>query len=240
MLSAMAGSVAFLSAGINVWQWAAPARFPLHRRSPKRDFTPGITLFKPLKGSDDETRACLESWFAQDYRGPIQILFGVADARDPVCEAVRELQTLHPDRDVELVICDPILGANAKVSTLTYLEKKAKHPFWVISDADVFAPKDLLSEMVQKFERGDVALVNCFYKLPPPKTAAMIWENIGVNSDFWSQVCQSNSIKPMTFALGAAMAVRREAFEKIGGFKPLLNQLADDYQLGRRLAGARG
>ena len=92
--------------------------------------------------------------------------------------------------------------------------------------------------MVPHFENNDVALVNCFYKLSPAKTAAMVWENIGVNADFWSQVCQSNSLKPMNFALGAVMAVRAEALNKIGGFKSLLNQLADDYQLGRRLAEA--
>ena len=240
ILSAIFGSVAVLSAGINIWQWIAAGRFPLHQRNGKSDFAPGVTLFKPLKGEDEETRACLESWLKQDYSGPVQTLFGVANAADPVCEIVRDLQKQCADRDIELVICDPILGANAKVSTLTYLEKKAKHQIWVISDADVVAPTDLLSEIAPKFQRSEVALVNCFYKLPPAKTAAMVWENIGVNADFWSQVCQSNSLKPMNFALGAVMAVRTEAFEKIGGFKTLHNQLADDYQLGRRLADVGG
>jgi ceramide glucosyltransferase len=250
ILSAILGSVAVLSAGINIWQWIAACRFPLHQRTGKRNFTPGVTLFKPLKGVDSETSACLESWLKQDYRGPVQILFGVADARDAVCEVVRVLRKQYADREIELVICDPILGANAKVSTLTYLEPKAKYPIWVISDADVFAPSDLLAEMIQKFEindfrrrRGDessenkdIALVNCFYKLSAAKTGAMIWENIGVNADFWSQVCQNNSMKPMNFALGAVMAVRDEAVDRIGGFRSLLNQLADDYQLGRRIA----
>jgi ceramide glucosyltransferase len=240
ILPAIFGSVAVLSAGINIWQWIAAGRFPLHQRTAKHDFAPGVTLLKPLKGADEETRACLESWLKQDYRGPVQILFGAADARDPVCEIVRDLQKQHRDRDIELVICDPIFGANGKVSTLTHLEPKAKHPFWVISDADVFAPADVLTETVQKFERNEVVLVNCFYKLPSAKTLSMVWENIGVNADFWSQVCQSNSLKAMNFALGAVMAVRSEALKKIGGFKSFLNHLADDYQLGRRLTDAGG
>jgi ceramide glucosyltransferase len=240
MLSAILGTVAVVSAGINLWQWWAAGRFPLHRRisKPTQSGTtpPGATLLKPLKGADEETRGCLESWFTQDYSGPVQILFGVADANDPVCEIVRDLQRQFPERDSQLIVCDPILGANAKVSTLTYLQREAKHPFWIISDADVFAPPELLTEMIPKFEPADVALVNCFYKLSPAKTMAMIWENIGANADFWSQVCQSNSLKPMNFALGAVMGVRRGAIEMIDGFKPLLNQLADDYQLGKRLA----
>lgn len=236
MLAAILGFVAVLSAGLNIWQWIAAGRFPLHRRTGKRDFTLGVTLLKPLKGSDEETRACLESWITQDYSGPLQILFGVADEGDPVCAIVQELQQRFPDRNIELFVCQPILGANAKVSALRYLQQRAEHPFWIISDADVFAPPDLLSELVQKFQNPDVALVNCFYQLPPAKTAAMLWENIGVNADFWSQVCQSNSLKPMNFALGAVMAVRRGEIEMIDGFQPLLNHLADDYQLGRRLA----
>jgi ceramide glucosyltransferase len=138
------------------------------------------------------------------------------------------------------VICDPILGANAKVSTLTYLQKKAKHPFWVVSDADVFAPEDLLLEIAAQFEKDGAALINCFYKLPAPAGPAPLWEAVAVNADFWSQVCQSNSMKPMDFALGAVMAARREAIEKIGGFSPLLNHLADDYQLGRRVFQSGG
>jgi ceramide glucosyltransferase len=236
MLAAILGFVAVLSAGLNIWQWIAAGRFPLHRRTGKRDFAPGVTLFKPLKGADEETRACLESWVDQDYSGPLQILFGVADETDPVCKIVQDLQDRYPNRAIELLACNPILGANAKVSTLRYLQQRAEHPFWVISDADVFAPQDLLGELVQKFQRPDVALVNCFYELPPARTVTMLWENIGVNADFWSQVCQSNSLKPMNFALGAVMAVRRGEMEMIDGFEPLLDQLADDYQLGRRLA----
>src|SRR5205085_10700583 len=127
MLTAILGSLAIVSAGLSVWQWIAAGRFPLHKRTGRTDFAPPVTLFKPLKGADEETRACLQSWFAQDYSGHVQILLGVADARDLVCEIVRELQNEFPQRDAELVICDPILGANAKVSTLRHLQKKANH-----------------------------------------------------------------------------------------------------------------
>ncbi len=240
MAEIILGVLALASAAINVWQWLAARRFPLHRRSGQRDFAPPITLLKPLKGADDHTPVCLESWLAQDYPGPVQALFGVANAQDPACAIVRELMALYPDRNIELVICDPILGANAKVSTLTYLEKKAAHPFCVVSDADVFAPEDLLSEIAAQFRRPQTALINCFYKLPAPQNPAMLWEAVAVNADFWSQVCQSNSLKPMDFALGAVIALRREALQKIGGFAPLLNHLADDYQLGRRIYREQG
>ena len=79
-------------------------------------------------------------------------------------------------------------------------------------------------------------LVCCFYRLANPTTLAMQWEAIAINADFWSQVLQSRSLKPIDFALGAAMATRRRQLEEIGGFAPLVNCLADDYQLGNRIA----
>ena len=79
-------------------------------------------------------------------------------------------------------------------------------------------------------------LVCCFYRLANPTTLAMQWEAIGMNADFWSQVLQSRSLKPLDFALGAVMATRRQQLEEIGGFAPLVDCLADDYQLGNRIA----
>ncbi len=78
-------------------------------------------------------------------------------------------------------------------------------------------------------------LVCCFYRLANPTTLAMHWEAVAINADFWSQVLQSRSLKPIDFALGAVMATRREQLAEIGGFAPLVDCLADDYQLGNRI-----
>jgi len=77
-----------------------------------------------------------------------------------------------------------------------------------------------------------VGLVNCFYCLANPTTLAMRWEAIAINADFWSQVLQSQSLKPLDFALGAVMVTRRKLLAEIGGFRALADCLADDYQLG--------
>jgi len=41
-----------------------------------------------------------------------------------------------------------------------------------------------------------------FYRLANPSTLAMQWEAIAINADFWSQVLQSQTLKPLDFALG--------------------------------------
>jgi ceramide glucosyltransferase len=45
-------------------------------------------------------------------------------------------------------------------------------------------------------------------------------------------VLVAHQLEGLSFALGASMALRREALQKIGGFNSLAQYLADDYQLG--------
>jgi ceramide glucosyltransferase len=45
-------------------------------------------------------------------------------------------------------------------------------------------------------------------------------------------------VQRFEYAFGASIAVRREALDRIGGFAPLLDYLADDYLLGNRVAKA--
>ena len=177
----------------------------------------------------------------QDYAGQIQILFGVASADDAVCETVRKLIAEFPQRDAQLVVCAASLGANAKVSTLAQLERRAAHEIIVISDADVCVPPDFLVNIVAPLRNEHEGLVNCFYRLANPTTLAMRWEAVAVNVDFWSSVLQSRALAPLDFALGAAMATRKKNLSAIGGFAAIADCLADDYQLGHRIAktGAR-
>jgi ceramide glucosyltransferase len=253
------GALAFLSLFLLLWQWLAARRFPLHQRCaglppgsvPCPAAWPAVTLLKPIKGCDEHTEACLRSWFAQDYAGEIQMLFAVAEANDPAVAVIEKLFREFPQREARLVVCPERLGANAKVSKLAQLEPLAKHEILVISDADVKVPADLLVNLVGPLtpsdeEREDprtaesaarrVGLVNCFYQLANPTTLAMRLEAIAVNADFWTQVLQSRSLKPLDFALGAVMATTRRQLAAIGGFRALADCLADDYQLGHRLA----
>ncbi len=229
-------ALALSSLALALWQWLAAKKFPLHKRISDPGFAPPVTLLKPLKGCDDTTAESLQSWLDQNYSGQIQILFGVADAADPVCKIVEELLRKNPRHDARLVVCAEPLGANAKVSKLAQLEKLAKHDFVLISDADVRVPPDFLINFVAALRDEKTGLVNCFYRLANPATTAMKWEAVAVNADFWSQVLQAASLKPLDFALGAAILLRRKSLEEIGGFKSLASCLADDYQLGHRIS----
>jgi len=261
ILHGILGTLALLSFLVTLWQWLAARRFPLHRRieltpgpstggeqtstrgeqvpllgGGRGGLAPAVTLLKPLKGCDAHTEACLRSWLTQDYAGEVQTLFAVGRAEDPACVVVKKLLAEFPRRDAQLVVCPERLGANDKVARLVQLEPLAKHEVIIVSDADVRVPADLQANVVAPLRDEDVGLVSCFYRLANPTTTAMRWEAVAINADFWSQVLQSASFRKLDFALGAVMATRRQQLMEIGGFQALVNCLADDYQLGRRIA----
>lgn len=238
ILNCILGAVAVLSLALILWQWAAARRFPLHHRAGAQAPAQAVTLLKPLKGADEHTATCLRSWLRQVHPAPVQTLFAVSSPDDPACAVVNELRREFPHCDTELVVCDTSRSVNAKVAKLMDLEPRARHGVLVVSDADVRVPPDFLANLVAPLARPEVGLVNCLYRLANPVTAAMRWEAVAINADFWSQVLQGATLRPVDFALGAAMAVRREALAAIGGFSALRDYLADDYQLGHQLARA--
>lgn len=239
MLALVLAGLAGLSLALLLWQWWEGAHCALNPPGLPGDSAPPLTLLKPLKGADAETETCLRSWLAQDYPGPVQVLFAVADEADPAVPVVRRLLAEFPAVEAQLVVGPERLGPNSKVSKLAQVEPLARHELRVISDADVAVPRDFLRRLVSPFQEPDPPGVACtFYQLATPTTPAMHAEALAVNADFWTSVLQARRFGPLRFALGAVMAVRREVLEQIGGFRALTHHLADDYELGRRAARA--
>ena len=169
-LELILASLAILSLVLLLWQWFVARFFPLHRRTANPDFSPPISILKPLKGCDDTTVASLQSWFRQKYNGPIQLLFGVADPDDPVCLIVKQLIAENPNSGAQLLICAEILGPSGKVSTLAQLEMHVKYDLILISDQDVRVPSDLLENLVIPMrEEGKAGSPNS----PPSKTSRL-------------------------------------------------------------------
>jgi ceramide glucosyltransferase len=225
--------VALLSIGLCIWQWLAAMRFPHSSTGGSgRKSTPSVTLLKPLKGCDEHTENCLRSWLMQDYPAPVQVLFGVRHSNDPVCAVVQKLMGEFPSQNARLIACSESPALNPKISTLMQLESLVENEVIVISDADVEAPPGYLRDAVTTLQKNGVGLANSFYRLANPQNGGMWMESIAANCDFWAQVCQSNSLSPMKFALGAVMTLRRDTLKGIGGFQVLGDYIADDNRLG--------
>src|ERR1700761_9516771 len=75
---------------------------------------PPVTLLKPLHFDSLGLEDDLETFLAQDYPSPIQIVFGVQSPADPAIAVVNHLKARHPEIDIALVIEERRYGSNAK------------------------------------------------------------------------------------------------------------------------------
>jgi len=229
------GGFCIVSFFVLLWQWFEAVRFPLHSRLNETPYTPSVTLFKPLKGCEPRTMECLASWLEQDYAGSVQVLFGIADPTDLVIPPLRNLLAKFPQKEIKIIFSSEQKGHNKKVSSLIQMATEATGDVWVVSDADILAPHDLLKSMVQPLRDSSVGAVNCLYRITGPDNFGTTLEKIAVNADFWSQVIQSLRLGKQDFCLGAVICVNAEIFKKTGGFEPIADLLADDYHIGNRI-----
>jgi ceramide glucosyltransferase len=202
-------------------------------------YMPPISVLKPVRGVDFASYENFKSFCLQDYP-EYEILFCVNDLEDSAVPVIRRLMQEFPQRGIRLLSGAPQLGSNRKVSNLALLAREAKHTLLVQSDGDVRVGPSYLREIAAFFERNDTALVSCLYR---GITQDNLWahvEALGVATDFSASILVADWKEGMTFALGASVATTKAWLAKIGGYEALANVLADDYEIGNRVAKAGG
>src|SRR5256886_16311546 len=123
---------------------------------------PGISIFRPLKGTDPEMYESLRSHCVQDYP-EYEIIFGVSEADDPALELVKRLNQEFPEHAIRMMVCEQKLGANIKVSNLAQMAREAKYDILVVSDSDIRVPSDYLRRGVVTFCCSQFCFVSCFF-----------------------------------------------------------------------------
>jgi len=198
------------------------------------DYLPPVTILKPVKGTDAESFDNFASFCRQDYPR-YQLLFAAASPEDPVVPVIERLRASFPEIDIELVIDGRIHGPNYKVCNLINAYPKARHDILIVCDSDIRVGPRYLREVAGPFRDPGVGLVTSLYRSPGVRNIPTALEAMGFTVEMIPNVMVALRLEGLTFALGASMAVRREALEKIGGFPALVEYLADDYQLGNMI-----
>jgi ceramide glucosyltransferase len=198
---------------------------------------PPVSILKPLKGSDPNIYESFRSHCLQDYP-EYEIIFGVSDPDDPAVASVLQLKREFPERSIRLVVSPNKLGANVKVSNLEQMLPSARYPHLVVNDSDIRVEPDYLRRVMSPLADERVGMVTCLYRGLPASTLGSHLESLGISTDFCAGVLVARQLEGgLRFGLGSTLAFRRVDLERIGGFKSIVDFLADDYELGRRIAG---
>jgi ceramide glucosyltransferase len=201
----------------------------------RADFAPPVSVLKPLKGLEREAYENLASFCQQDYP-EYEILFAVDDEGDSAIPIVQRLMRDFPRVPIRLLVGSVIPCPNNKVAKLCRLLPAARHELLVISDSDIRVKSDYLRHVVSSFRDPSVGAVTCLYV---GMTEPNLWselEDLNLTTDLLASMLVARKVEGVKFALGATIAVTRSRLAEIGGFEALADCVADDHELGRRIA----
>ncbi len=234
LLLAAAPLAYYIAATIAAWRF-----FRRERKHKLRNYTPPVSLLKPVRGVDFASYENYSSFCRQDYP-EYEILFAVNDAADPAVPLIHRLTAEFPDRRIRLLVGAEDLGANRKVNKLARLSGDAQHEILVLTDGDVRVGPNYLREVVAPFVEESIGAVTSFYRGIAELNLGAELEAIGASSDFFAGVLMAEWTEGINFALGASIVTTKRWLSKIGGFESIAGMLADDYELGLQIAQAGG
>jgi ceramide glucosyltransferase len=159
----------------------------------------------------------------------------VRDLNDPAAKIAQEIRARHPQISSRMIVSGPPSWPNAKVFSLDKMIAASSRSYFVISDSDVRVAPDFLRNIIPPLLDRKVGLVTCMYRGVP---AADFWswlEALGLSVEMSSGVLVADMMEGMRFALGPAMAVRRDAVDAIGGIAAVADYYSDDFELGNRI-----
>jgi len=192
-----------------------------------------VSILKPLCGYEARLYESLRSYCLLEYPS-YQLVFGVADRKDPAVQVVEQLRREFPHLEMALVACGTRHGSNPKVSNLINMMPAARHDYLVIADSDISVGSDYLARLVPHLADLGVGIVTCAYQ---GQAVNGLWSKVGaefINGWFTPSVFVAALFGSREFAFGATIGLRREVLESVGGFAVLADQLADDYRLGEQ------
>lgn len=208
------------------------------------EFAPDVTILKPVKGVDARMYAGLVSHCRQQYAGRFEILFGVGSADDPAVSEIARLQAEFPHCAIRLIVCPQRLGASGKVSNLVQMLGEAQYDHILINDSDICVSPQYLSRVMRGFADPQVGMVTALYvgRTAVDGAALTLWarlEALGISTDFMPGVLTARRLEGgIHFGLGSTLAMSRVALAAAGGLELLVDALADDYEMGARIAQA--
>ncbi|HLK62996.1 MAG TPA: bacteriohopanetetrol glucosamine biosynthesis glycosyltransferase HpnI [Bryobacteraceae bacterium] len=197
-----------------------------------RHFEP-LSILKPTHGRDPQFYEAILSHVKQDYP-QFEILFGLTDPDDPALEDIERLQKEFPQKSisVRIVYCKV---PNAKVGVLSELAKHARYPLLLVNDSDIVVEPGYLRAVTAPLADPKIGMVTCLYRAASESPASRA-EALGIATEFAPSVLVARLLGVADFALGSTMVFRAEALQRIGGFAAIETYIADDYQLGNRIA----
>ncbi|HZQ23348.1 MAG TPA: glycosyltransferase [Terriglobales bacterium] len=195
---------------------------------------PPVTILKPVHGAEPRLAENLASFFEQDYPD-FEIIIGARDENNAALKIAGQVRQKYPQVKSRIVLSGPPTWPSAKIFSLDKMIAAAGHSYFVISDSDALVRPDFLRNVVTPLLDPKVGLITCLYAGIPAGDFWSLLEALGMSVEMPSGVLVADMLEGMRFALGVAMATRRDALEAIGGIARTADYFSDDFVLGNEI-----
>ncbi|XP_071482262.1 ceramide glucosyltransferase-like [Diadema antillarum] len=194
-----------------------------------RDELPGISILKPLCGTDVNLPSNLESYFQLDYPR-YELLICIQDEGDPAIKVVEPLMEKYPHIDARLFLGGSKVGINPKVNNMLPGYKVSKYDIIMISDSGISISPTTLTEMVTRM----TPKVGMVHGLPFVHDRAGFSSTLdkvyfgGAHARMYITAC----VAGVNCVSGMLNIIRKSILEEAGGMSQFAKYISEDYYMG--------
>lgn len=217
-LGALAGAHIVGMAVLIVRTYRASSRAPAHR--------PPVTILRPACGIENHIEETLASAYRLDYP-EYEIVFCVADPRDPVVPVIERLIGKHPKVPSRLLTGDDRISNNPKLNNLVKGWRAARHEWIVMTDSNVLMPRGYLDRLVERMAPDEVGLVSSAPTGIRPEGAAAHLECAFLNT-YQARWQLTADAFGNGYAQGKTLFWQRRDLDDAGGIRALATATAED------------
>nr|WP_319484770.1 glycosyltransferase [uncultured Cohaesibacter sp.] len=205
--------------------WLVARRYRTQPQTSPITSRPGLAILRPVCGLEPGLRETLSS----SYHGLThedEVLFCLADEKDPAIPVVRAVMDAYPAIPSQLLVGNSAISANPKLNNLEKGWLQAHHDWIAMIDSNVMLPQDYPQILFDSWDE-QTGLVSS----PPLGVEANgLWARVeGAILNSYQGRCQLASDElGAGFAQGKLLFWHREILEAAGGMKALANNLAED------------
>lgn len=189
---------------------------------------PVVSILVAVRNEEKNIKSCIDALLDLNYPSEkLEIIIGDDDSRDGSFTLIQDYSRKYDYISVNKII-ENVPGLKGKANVLAQLGKRAKGEFLFLTDADIQVPRNWISEMLKGFSEK-VGVVSGVTGIKGEGYFSL-FQCI----DWIFALGMAKVVNNMGFsvtALGNNMAIKRDAYDAVGGYENIPFSITEDFEM---------